>query len=68
MKLKYVFSKTAKKQIFPVALQNYPKIRFKRLYKKFLFIFSRIFLQHFSNRLYSNVKIILVYFYIIKTI
>ena len=34
----------------------------------FLFIFSQKFLQHFWNRPYPNVKIVLAYFCIIKTI
>ena len=40
----------------------------KTLEKPFLLIFLQIFLQHFSNRPYPNVKIILAYFSIIKTI
>ena len=58
---KYMFSKTSKKQILMVPLQNYTKIRFKRL-------FNKVFLKFFSNRPYSNVKITLTYFHIIETI
>ena len=64
-----VFTKTSEKQIFTVASQNYAS--FRRLYKNLSanFFFSQMFLQHFSNRpSYPNVKIILAYFYIIKTI
>ena len=47
------------------------KITQKSASKDFIWIFptyfSQIFLQHFSNRLYPNVKIVLAYFYIIKT-
>ena len=59
-------------QILTFALQNYAKISFKRLYKSlynlsYLFFFTN-FSQNFSNRPYPTVKIILAYFYIIKTI
>ena len=49
-------SKTSKKQNLTVSLQNYAKTIFKRLLKTNL------------NRPYPNVKIILAYFCIIKTI
>ena len=39
MQQKYVFSKTFKKQILKVALQNYAKISFKRLYKNLSYLF-----------------------------
>ena len=69
MQLKYVFSKTSKNQILTVASQNYAKISLiKRLCKTFPTYFSLIFLQNFSNRNYPNVKIILAYFNINKTI
>ena len=45
-----------------------PKRNFKRLYKIFPTYFSRIFTQNFSNRPYPNVKAILAYFYVVKTI
>ena len=62
-------AKQLKKKIVTVVLQNYAKISFKRLYKNlFLLIFWGISSQHFSKRPYPNVKIILTYFYIIKTI
>ena len=68
MQIKYVFSKKSKNQILTVALQNYAKVSFKRLYKNLSYLFfNEFFLQHFSNRPYLNVKIILAYFYIIKT-
>ena len=51
-----------------VTLQNYAKISFKRLYKNLSFLFFTIFLQHFSNKPYPDVKIVLACFYIIKTI
>ena len=60
--------KHLKKQILTVALQNYEKSVSQDFIKPFLIILSRIFLQHFSNKPYPNVKIILGYFYIIKTI
>ena len=63
-----VFSKTSKKQILMFALQNYANISFKRLYKNLSYLFFQEFLQHFSNGPYPNVKIILLYFYVIKTI
>ena len=50
----------AKHLILTVALHNYTKLNFKRLYKTFPTYFSRIFLKHFSNR-HANVKTILVY-------
>ena len=40
----------------------------KDFIKTFPIYFARVFLQHFSNRPYPNVKIILAYFYIIETI
>ena len=49
-----------------VALQNYIKMSFKRLYKKLFYLFLNSFSQHFSNRSYRNIKIILAYFYIIE--
>ena len=58
------FSKTFKKQILTVSLRNNAKISSKRLYKYHFYLF----LQHFSNKPYSNVKIIIAYFYIIKPI
>ena len=61
MQIKYMFSKTSKKQILTVALQ----ITQKSASKDFIKTFSS---QHFSNRPYPNVKIILAYFYIIKAI
>ena len=36
--------------------------------KSSLLVFYEFFSQHFSNRIYPSVKIILAYFYIIKTI
>ena len=67
--LKYLFSKTSKKQILTVALENNTKISVKRLYKSLSCDFLHdFFSQHFSNRPYPNNKIILVYFFIIKTI
>ena len=49
-------SKHLKKKKFTIALQNYTKISFKRLYKNLSYFFSRIFLQHFSSRPYPNDK------------
>ena len=40
----------------------------KTLQKSSLLVFYEFFSQHFSNRIYPSVKIILAYFYIIKTI
>ena len=40
----------------------------KDFIKTFANYFSQIFLQHFSNGPYPNVKLILAYFYIIETI
>ena len=67
MQLKYenVFSKTSKKRISTVALQNYTKISFIRLIKNLSYL---MFSQQFSNRPYPSVKTILAYFHIIKTI
>ena len=57
MQRKYVLSK-----ILTVALQNYGKNQLENtLLKPFLINFSRIFSQHFSNRPYLNVKIILAF-------
>ena len=66
MQSKYVFSKTSKEHILTIVLQSYAKISFKRLYKNLPTYL--IFLQHFSNRPYPNVKLILAYFYVSKTI
>ena len=55
-------------QILTVALQNYAKISFKRLYKSLYNYSYLFFFTNFSNRPYPTVKIILAYFYIIKTI
>ena len=62
-------AKICVQQILTIALTNYAKISFKRLYKNlsYLFFFMNFF-RHFPNRPYPNVKIILAYFYIIKTI
>ena len=40
----------------------------KNKLKNFFYLLFREFLKHFSNKPYPNVKIILVYFYMIKTI
>ena len=56
-------AKICVQQILTVSLQNYTKISFKMLYKNLSYLyFSRFFLQHVSNRLYPNVKIILAQF------
>ena len=48
----HVSSKTSKKQIFSVALQNYVKISFSRLFKKpFLLIFTILLAIFFSGTL-----------------
>ena len=69
MQTKYVFSKTSKKQILTVTLQNYAKINFKRLYKNLSYLSFHEFLCNiFQTDLIKNVKTILAYFYFIKTI
>ena len=68
MQIKYMFNKIPKKQILMAGLQNYAKMSFKRLYKNFSYLFFSIFLNMLSNSSYPNFKIILAYFYIIKTI
>ena len=65
---KYGFSKISKKHILTVALQNTQKSASNDFKKTFPTYFFMNFLQHFSNRPYPNVKIILAYFDIIKTI
>ena len=50
------FDKTSKKETSTVALQNYTKLTFKMIFKMIHTYFSRIILQHFSNRLYPNIK------------
>ena len=64
MQLKYVLNKTFKKQILTVVLPK--KSASKAFIKTFPNYFSLIFLEHFSNRLDPNVKIIMAYFYILK--
>ena len=46
MQLKYVISKTFKKKILIVALQNYAKISFKRLYKNLSYLFFHEFFRN----------------------
>ena len=49
-------SKHLKRKKITIALQNYTKISFKRLYNNLSYFFSRNFLQHFSSRPYPNDK------------
>ena len=53
-----VFSETSKKQILTVALQNYTKISFKRLYKNlyYLFFTGFFFCKIFQTDLIQTLK------------
>ena len=57
MQLKYVLSKTSKEQILTVALQNYAKISFKRLYKNLSYLFfHEFFCKIFQTDLMQTLK------------
>ena len=66
MQLKYIFSKTSKKQILMVALQSYEKSASKDFMKTFCTHFFSDFFAAFF-RPYPNVKIILTFSYTIET-
>ena len=68
MQLKHVFRKTSKKQILTAALLNLQKSASKDFIKAFPTYFSRMFLLRFPKRIYRNVKTVLTYFYMFKTI
>ena len=52
--LKYVFSKTSKKQILMVALQNYAEINLKRLHKNLSYLFFHKFFATFFKQTLSK--------------
>ena len=55
--MRYMFSKTSKKQIFTVALQNYAKNYFKRLYKNLSYLFFYgLFCNIFQTEIIRTLK------------